>query len=157
MTLDDTDPKLFAVLAQWLYSRSTLPINFFRKFSLAFMAQLWILGDRFLMIEFQNYIAEIVVHKMSTSPKVEADAFGHYVEVAGAYAKGENLLIKLAVYRLVCLDVGTFNLCANHLQPQILSMVVVDLKRLFSMLAVRQQPVFGMSDHFLVKRKQPTK
>jgi hypothetical protein len=155
--LDDTDPKLFAVLVEWLYNTSTLPINFFSKFSLAFMAQLWILGDRFLMIEFQNYIAEIIVHKLSASSKVEADAFGHYVEVAGAYAKAENPLINIAVYRLVCLDVDTFNLWANHLQPQILSMVVALLKRLFSIFALRQQPVFGMEDGFLVKRKQPTK
>jgi hypothetical protein len=40
MILDDTDPQLFAVLVEWFYNTSTLLINFFSKFSLAFMAQL---------------------------------------------------------------------------------------------------------------------
>jgi hypothetical protein len=148
MTLDNTDPKLFAVLVEWLYNTSTLPINFFGEFGLALMAQLWILSDRFLMIKFQNYIAGIIVYKIDVPPKV--DEFDPYVKIAGHYAEGDNPLINITVHRIVCLDMNTFDLWADHLQRRILSIVAVDLKRRFGNLGSTRQPVFEMSDDFLL-------
>jgi hypothetical protein len=148
MTLDNTDPKLIAILVEWLCSTSTLPINFFSELSLALMAQLCILGDRFLMIEFQNYIAEIIVYKMDVPPKV--DEFDPYVKIAGHYAEGDNPLINIAVHRIVCLDINTSDHWADYLQRPILSMAAADPKRRFGKLGSTRQPVFGMSDDFLL-------
>jgi hypothetical protein len=148
MTLDNTDPKLFAVLVKWLYNTSTLPINFFSKFNLALMAQLWILGNRFLMIKFQNYIAEIIVYKIDVPPKV--DEFYPYIKIAGHYAKGDNPLINIAVHKIVCPDTNIFDHWADHLLRRILSMVAVYLKSRFGNLGSTRQPVFGMSDDFLL-------
>jgi len=138
---------------EWFYNTSTLPINFFSKFSLAFMAQLWVLGDRFL-IEFQNYISKIIVYKMEAPPKV--DEFDQYIKIADHYAEGDNPLIKIAVCRMASINVPTFDLWAPKVPRRILDKVAGDLKRRLGILAVSKQPVFGMSDDFRVKRK-PTK
>jgi hypothetical protein len=71
--LDDTDPKLFAVLLEWLYNTTTLPCSFFGNFSLA------------LMVEFQNYIGDIIAHMVDILPN--AEVFDQYVKVAGPYAE----------------------------------------------------------------------
>jgi hypothetical protein len=107
MNLSDIDLEAFGMFVYWLYQRK-LPTHTvdFEDVDLVHLANLWILGDRFLITSLQNNAAARI-HTIINEGKLEG--FQEFINIAYGYREGHNELAKLAVWTVIKEDQSIFD------------------------------------------------
>jgi hypothetical protein len=107
MILDEIDLEAFGMFVYWLYQRK-LPTHTvdFEDVDLVHLANIWILGDRFLIPSLQNNAA-CRIHTLINEGKLED--FQEFIGIAYGYRDGLNELAKLAVWTVIKEDQVVFD------------------------------------------------
>jgi len=107
MTLFEIDLESFGMFVYWLYQRK-LPTHTvdFEDVDLVYLANIWILGDRFLIPSLQNNAA-FRIHTIINEGKLEG--FQEFIQIAYGYREGHNELAKLAVWTVIKEDQAIFD------------------------------------------------
>ena len=107
MILFEIDLKAFGMFVYWL-CQGKLPIYAvdFEDVDLVHLANIWILGDRFLIPSRQNNAA-CRIHTLINEGKLEG--FQEFIGIAYGYRDGHNELAKLAVWTVIKEDQATFD------------------------------------------------
>jgi hypothetical protein len=100
MELDDVDPEVFGILADWVYSQEVTDAE--RKTpDLVTCAKLWVLGGQFLMKKLQNdTIKQIYAILNPARSRGVPIKFGEFCRIAADTKPEDNPLFKIAVNML---------------------------------------------------------
>jgi BTB/POZ domain-containing protein len=119
MELDDVDPQVFGILANWLYSQDVSDAEK-KTPDLVACAELWVLGDRFLMRKLQNdTIKQIYAILNSAHSRGVPIKFGEFCRIAADTKPEDNPLFKIAV-NMLSSNKKTFDKCADEIPYSIL-------------------------------------
>lgn len=155
MELNDVDPKVFGILANWLYSQEVTDAEK-KTPDLVTCAKLWILGDRFLMRKLQNDAMRQIYGVLSSvrGKKVPAIEFGGFCRIAANTKPEDNPLVKIAVSMLSSTK-KIFDNCADEIPYSILLPVSKNLilcrEKLGDYVTVPHEARWGAEGEYFVK------
>jgi hypothetical protein len=146
MELDDVDPEVFGILANWLYTQEVSDAEK-KTPDLVTYAKLWVLGECFLMRKLQNDAMKQVYAVLSSArgKSGEAIKFGEFCRIAAFTKPEDNPLFKIAI-NMLSSDKTTFDKYADEIPCSILLPVSKNLMLCRENLRWSNMPIpFGAS------------
>ncbi len=100
MVLEDVDPQVFGILANWLYSEEVCDAEKNTP-DLVACAKLWVLADKFLIIKLQNdAMSQIWDILESARGSDEVTGFGEFCRIAAETKPEDNPLLRITINML---------------------------------------------------------